>query len=39
MNGILDDPTVNDGEKARILDIEVGHGAVYLVGHPGALRI
>ena len=37
MNGILDDPTVSDSDKARILDIEVGHGAVYLVGHPGAL--
>ena len=34
MNGVLDDPTVSDGEKARILDIEVGHGAVYLLDIP-----
>jgi oligoendopeptidase F len=34
MNGILDDPTVSDREKARILDIEVGHGAVYLLDIP-----
>jgi oligoendopeptidase F len=34
MNGILDDPTVSDNDKARILDIEVGHGAVYLLDIP-----
>jgi oligoendopeptidase F len=34
MNGILGDPAVSDGEKARILDIEVGHGAVYLLDIP-----
>ena len=34
MNGILDDPAVNDRQKARILDIEVGHGAVYLLDIP-----
>jgi oligoendopeptidase F len=34
MNGILDDPTVSDSEKARILDIEVGHGATYLLDIP-----
>jgi len=34
MNGIIDDPTVSDSEKARILDIEVGHGAVYLLDIP-----
>ena len=34
MNGILDDPTVSDSDKARILDIEVGHGAVYLLDIP-----
>jgi len=34
MNGILDDPAVSDSEKARILDIEVGHGAVYLLDIP-----
>ena len=34
MNGILDDPTASDVEKARILDIEIGHGAVYLLDIP-----
>jgi oligoendopeptidase F len=34
MNGILGDPTVGDSDKARILDIEVGHGAVYLLDIP-----
>ena len=34
MNGILDDPAVTNSEKARILDIEVGHGAVYLLDIP-----
>jgi len=34
MNGILYDPTVSDSDKARILDIEVGHGAVYLLDIP-----
>jgi len=34
MNGILDDPSVSASEKARILDIEVGHGAVYLLDIP-----
>ena len=34
MNGILDDPNVSDGDKARILDIEVVHGAVYLLDIP-----
>jgi len=34
MNGILDDPAVSEREKARILDIEVGHGAVYLLDIP-----
>ena len=34
MYGILDDPAVSDTEKARILDIEVGHGAVYLLDIP-----
>ncbi len=34
MNGILDDHTAGDSEKARILDIEVGHGAVYLLDIP-----
>jgi oligoendopeptidase F len=34
MNGILDDPTASDAQKAMILDIEVGHGAVYLLDIP-----
>jgi oligoendopeptidase F len=34
MNGILDDPSVSDTEKARILDIEIGHGAIYLLDIP-----
>lgn len=34
MNGLLNDPSVSDLEKARILDVEVGHGAVYLLDIP-----
>jgi len=34
MNGRLKDPGVSDNEKARILDIAVGHGAVYLLDIP-----
>jgi oligoendopeptidase F len=34
MNGLLDDPDVSLAEKAMILDIEVGHGAVYLLDIP-----
>lgn len=34
MNGLLDDPTVSDRQKALILDIEVGHGAIYLLDIP-----
>ncbi len=34
MNGILDDPRVSDSDKARVLDIEIGHGAVYLLDIP-----
>jgi oligoendopeptidase F len=34
MNGILDDPQVSDRQKASILDIEIGHGAVYLLDIP-----
>lgn len=34
MNGILDDPDVSDAQKAMILDIEAGHGAVYLLDIP-----
>ncbi|HWP24593.1 MAG TPA: M3 family oligoendopeptidase [Candidatus Binatia bacterium] len=34
MNGLLDDPAVSDAQKALILDIEAGHGAVYLLDIP-----
>ena len=34
MNGLLDDPAVTDREKAQILDVEVGHGAIYLLDIP-----
>jgi oligoendopeptidase F len=34
MNGILDDPQVSDRQKALILDIEIGHGAIYLLDIP-----
>ncbi|MGH7797662.1 MAG: M3 family oligoendopeptidase [Candidatus Binatia bacterium] len=34
MNGLLDDPAVSAQQKARILDVEVGHGAIYLLDIP-----
>jgi len=34
INGILTDPSANDLQKAQILDIEIGHGAVYLLDIP-----
>ncbi len=34
MNGLLEDPAVGDRQKAQILDIEVGHGAIYLLDIP-----
>jgi oligoendopeptidase F len=34
MHGILDDPNVSDAQKALILDIEIGHGAIYLLDIP-----
>ncbi len=34
MNGLLDDPKVSDARKAMILDVEVGHGAIYLLNIP-----
>jgi oligoendopeptidase F len=34
MNGILDDPNISQAQKALILDIEIGHGAVYLLDIP-----
>jgi oligoendopeptidase F len=34
MNGLLDDPAVSDAQKAMILSVEVGHGAIYLLDIP-----
>jgi len=34
LNGVMDDPGVSDAEKVRILDIEIGHGAIYLLDIP-----
>ena len=34
MNGLLDDPSVSDAQKALMLDIQVGHGAIYLLDIP-----
>jgi oligoendopeptidase F len=34
MNGIVTDPSTDDLQKAQILDIEIGHGAVYLLDIP-----
>ena len=34
MNGLLDDPAVSDAQKAMILDVEIGHGAIYLLDIP-----
>jgi oligoendopeptidase F len=34
MNGLLDDPAVSDRQKALMLDVEVGHGAIYLLDIP-----
>jgi oligoendopeptidase F len=34
MNGLLDDPAVSVRQKALMLDVEVGHGAVYLLDIP-----
>jgi len=34
MNGLLEDPTVPDREKASMLDVEIGHGAIYLLDIP-----
>jgi oligoendopeptidase F len=34
MNGMLDDPSVPDRQKALILDVQIGHGAVYLLDIP-----
>jgi oligoendopeptidase F len=34
MNSLLDDPSVSDAQKALMLDILVGHGAIYLLDIP-----
>jgi oligoendopeptidase F len=34
MNGMLADATISDSQKATILDIDAGHGAVYLLDIP-----
>jgi oligoendopeptidase F len=34
MNGLLADPAVSARQKALILDVEVGHGAIYLLDIP-----
>ncbi|MDH3445996.1 MAG: M3 family oligoendopeptidase [Deltaproteobacteria bacterium] len=34
INGLLDDPAISDTQKAVILDIDAGHGAVYLLDIP-----
>jgi oligoendopeptidase F len=34
MNGLIDDPDAGPDRKALILDIELGHGAVYLLDIP-----
>jgi oligoendopeptidase F len=34
MNGLLDDPAISDAQKAMILDIDAGHGAIYLLDIP-----
>jgi oligoendopeptidase F len=34
MNGILDDPGISAAQKAMILDVETGHGAIYLLDIP-----
>jgi len=34
MNGLLDEPTVSDAQKAMMLDAEIGHGAIYLLDIP-----
>jgi oligoendopeptidase F len=34
MNGLLDNPAMSDAQKAMMLDVEIGHGAVYLLDIP-----
>lgn len=33
-NGLLQDPSLSDAQKAAMLDVEVGHGAIYLLDIP-----
>jgi oligoendopeptidase F len=33
-NGLLDDPSINDEQRAMMLDVEIGHSAVYLLDIP-----
>ena len=34
MNGLMHDPSISDAQKALILELEVGHGAIYLLDIP-----
>jgi oligoendopeptidase F len=34
MNGLLADPAISDTQKAMMLDVEIGHGAIYLLDIP-----
>jgi oligoendopeptidase F len=34
INGILDDPAISAAQKTRILDVEIGHGVIYLLDIP-----
>jgi oligoendopeptidase F len=34
INGMLDDPSVNDSQKAVLLDLEIGQAAIYLLDIP-----
>jgi oligoendopeptidase F len=34
LEGLLDDPSITDAQRALLLDTEIGHGAVYLLDIP-----
>jgi oligoendopeptidase F len=34
INGLLDDPSIGDVQRAMMLDVDIGHGAVYLLDIP-----
>ena len=34
INGLLDDPSISDAQKALMLDVDVGHGTIYLLDIP-----